>query len=275
MSAAVYVGGTDLTSIGAYVDEPVGIWSGIAREYQIATIPGRSGGVLAADPVATPRDFRIGGRIVTSANTIAARRTAEDNLKALLYNAYVSIVVDDGVSTTTRALDGVCVALDVQAVGHPVTPVVSKWTATVRCPDPTWRDSIGQLIAFTSTASAIPLGTAPCGGIVRIAAPSWSSNVVDPVLTYYSAAKVSIQSMTFSTTLTAATHFLEIDLDRATVTLSSSGTSSNGIALLSAGDFFALDPMDGDIVNSAYPYLAVTATSGTPSGTWAGVKRWL
>ena len=187
----------------------------------------------------------------------------------------MSIVVDDGVSTTTRALDGVCTAVDVQAVGHPVTPIVSKWTATIQCPDPTWRDSVGQVIAFNATASPVPLGTAPCGGIVRIAAPKWSADVVNPVLKYYSAASVLVQSMTFTTTLTAETHYLEIDLDRATATKYASGTASNAISLLTAGDFFTLDPMDGDRVNTSYPMLAVTTTSGTAAGTWTGVKRWL
>src|SRR5690606_32707 len=139
----------------------------------------------------------------------------------------------------------------------------------------TWADAVGQLISFTSTPSQIPLGTAPSGGIVRIAAPSWSANVVDPVLAYLNAAGVTLQTLSFSGTLTAGTEYLEIDLDRCTVTEVSSGTRANAISWLSSGDFFGLDPMDGDVLNSSYPQLKVTATSGTPAGTWAGTRRWL
>jgi hypothetical protein len=143
------------------------------------------------------------------------------------------------------------------------------------CPDPTWRDMITQVIGFNTTPVMIPLGTAPSGGVIRIAAPAWSANVTNPVLSYLNVAKATVESMTFTTTLVAGEDYIEIDLDRSTLTLSDNGVSGNGASLLSDGDFFVLDPMDGDPMNSGFPYLMLAASGGTPSGQWVGPKRYV
>lgn len=274
MAWAAYLNETSLGSIGVYVQRVTGWRSAPAREYASAAIPGRQGVLLSGDPTTGARTLEVVCSVVPSGASVSARETAEDQLKALAYRALVKLILDDDVNTP-RQIDGVCLACDVTTRAHPVDAVVSDATLRVLCPDPTWSDVTGQLIGFTSTASQIPLGTAPSGGIVRIAAPSWSANVVDPVLTYLNAAGVTIETLSFTGTLTAGTEYLEIDLDRSTVTEYSSGTGANAISWLSSGDFFALDPMDGDPLNSSYPQLKVSATSGTPSATWAGTRRWL
>ncbi len=273
MTWSIALNETALADIGVYVQRIDGL-SAPARDYPSVAIPGRMGVIFSGDPTAPARSATITASIVTTANTIAARRTAEDQLKALAYRALVKITYDDDVNAP-RAIDGVCTACVITTRAHPTASVVSDVTLSVMCPDPTWYDVAGQLIAFTSTPSAIPLGTAPSGGIVRIAAPSWSANVVNPVLTYLNAAGVTLQTLTMTGTLTAGTEYLEIDLDRCTITEYSSGTGANAISWLSSGDFFGLDPMDGDVLNASYPQLKVTSASGTPSATWAGVRRWL
>lgn len=273
MTWSVALNETALADIGVYVQKIDGL-SAPARDYPTVAIPGRMGVVFSGDPTAPARTVAITTSIVTTANTIAARRTAEDQLKALAFRALVKITYDDDVNAP-RAIDGVCTACTITTRWHPTSAVVSDATLTVVCPDPTWYDVTGQLIGFSATASPIPLGTAPSGGVVRIAAPSWSANVVDPVLSYLNAAGVTLQSLAMTGTLTAGTEYLEIDLDRSTITEYSSGTGVNAISWISLGDFFALDPMDGDVLNSSYPQLKVTATSGTPSATWAGARRWL
>ncbi|RTL04208.1 MAG: hypothetical protein EKK62_16840 [Acidimicrobiia bacterium] len=275
MTWAVYLNETNLSTIGAYTMRLASYTAAPARTYPTLALPGRQGAVLTADPEMGPRTLQLSITISTTANTIAARATAEDRLKALAYNALVKLVVDDDVNAP-RQIDAVCTACEVTTRAHPVDAVVSDVSLTLLCPDPTWYDVTGQVIGFSSTASAVPLGTAPSGGIVRVVAPSWSANVVDPVVTYLNAAGVTLKTMTFSGTLTAGTEYLEIDLDRQTVVEVSSGTSANAISWLStASEFFVLDPMDGDVLNSSYPQLKVTATSGTPTATWAGARRWL
>ena len=120
-----------------------------------------------------------------------------------------------------------------------------------------------------------PVPAEPSGGVVRIAAPAWSADVVDPTLTYRNAAGVAVESLALTGTLVAGTDYLEIDLDRQTIVHVSSGVPANAIGWLTSGQFFALDPMDGDVLAASYPQLEVTAASGTPSATWLGVRRWL
>jgi hypothetical protein len=279
MGYAVYLNETNLADLGVYV-ERVSAWRDApGREFPTVAIPGRQGVVFAADPVTGARSLRISAMIHPAALTLAARRTAEDNLKALAMRALIKVVEDDE-SNAPRQIDGVCTSCTITPRRHPVQSLVSDAELTILCPDPTWYDVAGQVIGFTSTATAVPLGTAVSGGIVRIAAPSWSADVDIPVLHYLNAAGVSIQTMTFggvtgADDLQAGLDYLEIDLDRATVTRYDSGVASNGIALLTAGDFFSLDPMDGDTLNASYPMLKVTATGGTPSGQWLGARRWL
>jgi len=274
MAWAVYLNEQSLGDLGIYVMQVGAGFSAPARAYPRLEIPGRQGAVYVADPTTAIRTLRVECVVTPAARTIAARRTAEDQLKALAYRALVRVIVDDDVNAP-RAIDGVCTACEITTRQHPVDATVSNATLTIECPDPTWYDVTGQIIAFSSAASPVPLGTAPSGGLVRIAAPAWSANVTDPVLTYLSAAGVALSSLTFTTTLTAGTDYLEVDLDRLTALKVASGVASNAITLLTAGDFFALDPMDGDPLNSSYPQLKVTSTAGTPSGQWLGVRRWL
>lgn len=274
MTWAVYANGTSLASLDAYVMRVDGWLSAPSRQYPTLAIPGRQGAVFAADPTVGTRTLRINAVINPTTRTVATRLADEQALKALLMQALVSVITDDDV-TNPIVIDGVCQSVEITPRGHPLVSTISEVTFEVLCPDPTWRDLSSQVIGFNSTPATIPLGNAPSGGLVRIAAPSWSANVTDPVLTYYNASKVAVQTMTFTgITLTAGTDYLEIDLDRATAIEVSSGSSSNAIASLT-GDFFTLDPMDADPLNSSYPLLGCSGSAGTPSGQYLGTRRWL
>lgn len=274
MAWHVYLNETPLDAIGVWVEDVAERYAGPSRRYPTIALPGRQGVVLAADPEMTPRTVTISGTIDPAARTLPARNTAEDQLKLLAYRGLVKIGADDG-ETAPRVIDGVCTNCRVTPVVHPMVTQLSRFTVTFLCPDPTWSDVAGSLVSFGSTPSAVPLGSAPSGGVVRIAAPSWSANVVDPTLTYRNAAGVALQSMALTGTLVAGTDYLEIDLDRQTMVQVASGVVANAIAWLTSGAFFALDPMDGDILSASYPQIEVSAASGTPSGVWLGFRRWL
>lgn len=274
MTWAVYLNETPLDSIGIWVEDIAARYHGVQRAFPTLALPGRQGVVLAAEPETSARLLTISGTIDPAARTLTARTTAEDQLKALAYRALIKVIADDD-ETAPRQIDGVCEDLRITPVVHPMVTQLSRFTMTVRCPDPTWYDVVGQMIGFTSVPSPIPLGTAPSGGLVRIAAPAWSANVTNPVLTYRNAAGVTLQTLTFSTTLVAGTDYLEIDLDRQTVIEVQAGVVRNAIGDLSAGEFFVLDPMDGDPLAASYPSLAATSSAGSPSAQWLGTRRWL
>jgi hypothetical protein len=273
MTWSVTINETALSDVNAYV---VGIpaWrDGLGRDYPTLNLPGRQGVVFASDPTVAPRQLRIECTITTTSQV--TRQSSEQQLKALVSRGLVSVTVDDDLNTP-MVIDAVNTQCSITPRGHPITAFVSDVLLSFLCPDPTWRDVLGQTIGFNTTPVAIPLGTAPSGGIVRIAAPSWSADVTAPVVYYLNVAKATVQSMTFGgTTLVAGQDFLEIDLDRASIVLSDNAVRSSGAALLTAGDFFVLDPMDGDPLNAGYPYLMLGSSAGTPSGQWVGVRRYL
>lgn len=273
MTWAAYLNEVDLSTIGFYLEQTSAKFGAPARQFPTVAIPGRNGVVVAADPTVSQRTLTLQGTIDPALRTVAQRVAFEDQLKAVAMNGLVGVVIDDDI-TAPRRIDGLCTDVSIDPVAHPAVTQVSRARLTLQCPDPTWYDVTGQMIGFSSTPSAIPLGTAPSGGVVRISAPAWSANVVNPVLTYLNAAALVQTTLTFTLTLAAGTDYLEIDLDRLTAVKYASGVASNAITLLT-GDFFALDPMDGDVVNAAYPLLKATATSGTPSAQWLGVRRWL
>lgn len=273
MTWAVYVNETALDTLGCYVEQLDSAFAAPSRAYATVQVPGRHGVVLSGDPESASRTLVIGGSIVPSGWTVAALRTAADQLKALASRALIKVILDDDV-TSPRQIDAVCESCDITPLVHPLVTLGARFRLIARCPDPTWADVMGQIIAFGTAASAVPLGTAPSGGIVRITAFG-ATDVVDPTLSYLSAGGVLLQSMAFSGTLTAGTEYLEIDLDRATVRKVSSGTATNAISWLTSGEFFGLDPHDGDPLNGSHPQLQVTASSGTPTATATYTKRWL
>lgn len=277
MTWAVWLNETDVSTLGYYVEQVGGWLHGPSRQYPQMALPGRMGNVLASDPSATARQVRLVGTIRTAANTVAARMDAEKQLKALAYRGLVRLTVDDDVNAPL-CIDGVCEAGAIEPKGgHPTTMPATGVELQFTCPDPTWYDVQASIAWAGTSATAIPLGNAPASdSIVRIAAPVWSANVENPTITYSNAGGTTLGTMLFNgLTLTAGQDFLEVDLDRATATLSDAGVRSNAISLLTSGNFFALDPMDGDYVQSAWPRLKVTATAGTPSTTITYRKRWL
>jgi hypothetical protein len=274
MTWAVYLNETPLDSIGIWVEDISARFHGVQRTYPTIALPGRQGVVLAAEPETSARLLTISGTIDPAARTLTARSTAEDRLKALAYGALIKVITDDD-ETAPRQIDGVCEDVRITPVVHPMVTQLSRFQLTVKCPDPTWYDVTGQLIGFNATPSPVPLGTAPSGGLIRVAAPSWSANVTNPVVVYRNAAGVTLQTLGFTLTLVAGNDYLEIDLDRQTIVEYQSGVVRNAIGDLTSGEFFALDPMDGDPFSASYPSLALTSSGGTPAGQWLGPRRWL
>lgn len=275
MAWGVYLNEVALDTLGAYVEDLSTRWHAPARQYPSVSIPGRNGVVYAADPTVGLRSLEIAGSIDPSARTLAALQTAVDKLKALANNALVRITVDDDVNAP-RAIDGVCTGCEISAVAHPMVTQIARFRLRMECPDPTWYDVTGDMVSFGTTPSAVSLGTAPSGGIVRLVCPSWSAaSATTPTLTYANAAGVTLKTLVLSTTLAAGTDYLELDLDRQTIVEYQSGVVRNAIGDLTSGDFFTLDPMDGDVLNGSFPTLACSSAAGTLVGQWYGMRRWL
>lgn len=275
MTWAVYLNETALSSIGVYVMGLGSAQSAPSRDYPTLAIPGRQGGVLSADPTTPPRTLTLSVTVVST--TIAGRRAAEDQLRSLAMRGLVAITVDDDVNEP-RVIEGVCTSCELAPPGrqHPVDATVSAGTVTFVCPDPTWRDRTQQAIALPfGEPTPIPLGTAPTGGIVRIGAPGWSTNVADISIGYNGASGAEAGGMGLTGTLVAGTDYLEVDLDRMTIVKVSSGAVTNAISWITSGGFWGMDVNDGDVLAGVYPTITLSALTGTPVGSWAGYRRWL
>lgn len=276
MAFSVWLNETDLSTLGLYVEDIPGWLASPSRRFEVSPITGRTGGALSRDPDYQPRPLSIVGSIDPAIRTVAQRRTFEDALKALAFRGLLQVTVDDDTNPPLR-IDAVVEAVDLTPVAHWSITTLSR--ATLRCvaPDPLWSALQGSLAQFGTTPTAIPLGTAVSGGIIRLAAPSWSAAAVaDPTITYYNAARAAVETLGFTgLTLSAGTDYLEIDLDRQTVVEWQSGVATDRISLLTSGDFFALDPEDGDYERAAWPALGVTATAGSVTGLLAYTKRYL
>lgn len=277
MAWAVWINATDVSTLGFYVEQAESWLAGPDRTYAATRLPGRMGSLLSAEPEVGERTLRLTGSIVPSDNLISTRATYEKRLKALAYQGLVTVTLDDDVNAPLR-IDAVCERFEAAPKAHPMTTPNSKVSVQFRCPDPTFYDLQSSILAFGTTATPCPTGNAPHGGIIRIAAPAWSAaSVTNPTLTYMTAGGATVTAMAFTgVTLVAGEDFLEIDLDRATVTLSDAGVRSNAISTLTAGNtFFSIDPTDGDYVNAGYPQLKVAVGAGTPSCTLTYARRWL
>lgn len=262
MSVTVTINGTDLASLGLEITEAPDWLDAPKWSQDLATIPGRVGGVFSGPVKVGARDLGLVG--VLRAATLSARRTAEDAIKDLLAGT-VALQVDDGVNPV-REIRGVCYQSTFRALGHPLVPLVhGAVSLALTCPDGMWRDPAVRVIGFGASATALPLGTGPSTPIVRLFGAA-----TNPTLTYRAASGVVVATMAFTATL-GASDYLEIDASRATITRSTAGVVTNGMSLLTSGSFFALDPRDGSYGASSWPTLEVSA--GTGEAIY--VRQWL
>lgn len=272
MAWGVWIDDTRLDSLGLYVEDLSTRWHAPSRQFPTLAVPGLAGSVLTAEPTTGPRQLTITASLDPAARTLPALQSAIDALQELTGHGLVRITVDDD-ENAPRVIEGVCTECQIAPVVHPLVTQVARVTLTLVCPRPTWEDVAPQVVALGSTPTPIPIGTAESGGVIWIAAPAWSANVVTPVVTLRAASGRQLATLTWAGTLTAGTDALALDLDRSTAIKYASGTASNAIASLS-GDFFPLTPPQGAPRFASYPTLQVTASSGTPSATWVGPRRW-
>lgn len=267
MSDLLWFNGIDAADLGFVVEEAPDLLSEGARSPQTVEVPQGQGAILASVPASVaPRVLRLSGFV--TADTLAAATVILDRVKAAVGEGLVEI---RSAWATDRIVRGVLVA-------HSAGPEARAWlgrlsvTLEFLCTDPYAYLIEPSVISFTSTATEIPLGSAPSRGrdgwsaIITIAGAATT-----PTLTECDAAGNALRTMVF-TNSPGANDAIEIDVGRGLVTAIASGTRSNGYGNLAAGfEFPKLDPADGDWYTSAFPMLKVS--SGTASVTYHKAYR--
>lgn len=260
MSGILYLNGVDAkTQYGFDLVEAPDLLSMGDHDYQTAPVVQRSGVLLStARPTVQPRTMRLTGFI--TGTTLTDARTKLNTLRAAIGTVPCTIAT---AWDTTKNFYGV---LQSSAAG----PNASYWDKYLAVElefllfDPYGYDTTISTVNFTTSATDIPLGTAPSKGNrivetkIRI-----TGAATTPILRYRNSNGVLVSTMSFTGYSPLASDYIEINVSKGLVEKVVSGVRSNAMGALAAGwDFPALDPNDGNYIVSGWPELEVTSGSG-------------
>jgi hypothetical protein len=264
---ALRVNGVDLAERFGFFATSIGGWLGMtALTTPAASVSGRDGALALPAHVGTGRSVQL--VLTTQATTPETRRERERGLSGLLRAGQVRVRVEDGLPGPVQ-IEGRLRALAILPYGPSLTPLASQATIDLICDEEVyWRDvePATRALAVAGTRYTLTLGTAPSSPLIRLMGPA-----TNPVLTYRDAGGAVARTAGFTVSL-ASTEYLDLDMRRGVIHRVASGVATNGIALLTSGQFpWALDPQDGDRGTAAWPTVEVSA--GTGEVLWW--RQWL
>jgi phage-related protein len=238
-------------------------WTGLGEPaeqfHQEEKVLGRAGVILSdGRPDLKVREVEITLSLIAS--TAALARTAMDKLHALIGSGVVEMRVSPW---SDRVWRGKLTAAPFRFTAPQAASRTAQGSIRFRCQDPYGYDRRGVVVnvAGTSDWYEAPLGGAPSAPIVRFQGAATS-----PAIRVRRADGTIVGELGVTATL-GANDWLEVDMGRQTLSLSTDGVVTDAITTALSGDFFALDPAWGDPLASVWPRLQVT------SGT-AQVRYW-
>ena len=261
MSGILFLNGNDAkTTYGFELVEAPDLYGMGDHDYQTAPVVQRAGVLLGtARPAVQPRTLRLSGFITGS--TLNDAITKLDTLRAAVNTSPCSIRT---AWDTTRQYWGVLVA-------SPAGPNSAYWQTYLAVElefllfDPFAYSTSLSTVNFTTSATAIPLGTASSrGNTASEAKITITGAATTPILRYKNSDGVQVAEMSFTGYSPLANDYITIDLTRGLVTKTVSGVTTNAMGALATGwNFPAIDPQDGSFELSAWPTLEVTSGSGS------------
>lgn len=264
------VNGTDLSAIGFKETSPPDHWSTTLRKQSFAVVPGKPGTIVAGTPVLAQKRIVIEGLIERA--TAALLRDARDELIWRLHEPGSALTYFNDQGATQIIMPD----MD-PGGGTERHMLVHTGKVDVRLPDPALIGA-GSTLAFvtirfdmlypymlstavtnatgiTTTYVDADQGTAPSLGVFTIAAGT------TPILRYRNHATILLESMSFNTPAGGGTY--TIDMSAGTV-VGSGGAPANSLPELIGGDFFEMNPNDGD---GSYPITTNPPEISVSSGT--------
>lgn len=231
-------------------------------------------------PAAVPATMRIpglGNQVVSSRNYEAPPRrltatlyrketvkatmeTAGHRLRALVEGRVVRLRHD---LRTNQEILARCVSFPMAYGVGPkyLPPYVWKPTLEFEADDPYFRDTTDQTVNFTTTATAVPVGTKRCKGRYTIVASG--GTVTNPILTWENSAGTTIATIQPTIAILNGDAF-EIDHEAGTVRKRVSGVWSNARNTIPIGTVIPfLDPAYGDFATSAWQKIKCSAGNGS------------
>lgn len=266
MTTGVWVNDYPLDAAGWLLETVAGWQDGLTQKAPTIAIPGRAGLLATGQAAADSRVITLGGHVGPFASHALCLQ-AVDLVKAIAGSGLAEVRLVDRVDRTFWAQ-----LTNVRVSGGRVWGLdfYRKVELTFTCLVPVGFDQLGRTAAFSATPANIWPGSAPLAPIVRIYAPT--NTVTNPTLTYRDLAG-NIRGQLGLTQVLTVNDWIEANLDTQVISRVLSGVVSGPVPIAS-GDFFALDPADGDSINNLGPTLEVTASSGTPTGLALFRRMW-
>lgn len=250
--------GSTLTSLGWFVVRTSGLEDKATRGLVTTALEGRETHVVTSPyRVAEPRNGVLTLGLMASAES--ALITAQNTLDAVI-NRRGGIVL-----TSTRRPNQ---QLTVYALGGPVTygngpefvaPFYLELGLRVQAVDPWWEDSSAQSVAFTTSAIAMPQGTADAYPVITISASGGTVN--NPVLTYKSGSGGTLLTLSPTVSILNGDAW-QIDSQTNQVRKRVSGTWSNALDTLPAVFDFPVFRGEHFTYGTNSPTLEVTGGNG-------------
>jgi hypothetical protein len=235
------IGGTNVADFGLIVESRETSRQAAAVISAIAGAPGAFRRVRIGQDAPEPLLITLTGHLIGT--SLADLQTNLDELKYRTRpNTDLTIAWSD---QTTREYIGRRESLEPTDIPPGwVNPVV-KVRLTILCPDPRARYSSAE---SESTSGAVPLiltpaiGTAPMPVIITLKGNN-ASNLVNPTIQYRDSSDNVVKTFTHTATMDGG-DTLVIDTENFTVELNDANDIDNF-----DGDFFDMDPNDGDYLN--------------------------
>lgn len=232
------------TEYGLYVSELRGQWDGPIRRLEEVPIPGRPGAVeTSGEEILDPLDF-----VIVAVLDQANQSDFEDALDALKYALSSATLTLISGNQETRERTG-------KWTRSPLRPYVDMKAGTVeigvRCLDPLAYETTPTTVSGSAGSDlACELGTYKVWPVITVTGASFPLTV-----TYKDSAGNPVESFTIAGSGTT------VIVDCANLTVTIDGDRDDNA--LTAGDFFALDPRDGDRDAADWP--TVRTSSGSIS----------
>lgn len=242
----------DLSLLGLVLDDPKGWRDGFDTKWPSKAVPGRIGHVVtSAAPAYSPRNQVLTGAI--EADDVATLISRIDEIKWRVgHNVENGFMFSDDES---RFFYARCTRFDVPKVPPALTQTAVRFLINLWQTDPRRYDISQTIVSGISTATDLPLGTAPTEAVISTASTSFT-------ITYKDYNSTTVASMT----ITGASGTVTIDMADYTIT----DGGGNAADKMTAGGFFSFDPVDSNWPVNAWPTLEIS--SGTCTATYR--KAW-
>lgn len=238
------VDGFDLSALGFAVDDPSSWGDSPTRSWPVRFPPGREIGIFTStQPSHETRQLEITG--ILSAATLSAMQAAYDEMRWRLDGGDHEFVFSDRGS---RMLVGRVALISRKPVAPALSQRATRIQISVVMADPRILETTATVVAF-GAATATPLGVGRSWPVITV------TGAGSFTVTYRDSGGTAVATLQVS----GATAPVVIDMAAQTIT----DAGGDAMDALAAGDFFALDPQDGDYPSSAWPTLEVSSGSGS------------